>query len=99
MQDNCILPRNVTPFHVIFSCLCFHRGISGNLTSVSYCLGSWDMNECALAVDAARINCSSFALRFPTFKLSLIVPEKSDGSCETAATFLLTNFRSRSFML
>lgn len=57
------------------------------------------MNESALAADAAFSISSSVASEFPTFKLSLIVPENSDGSCGTAATFLLRNSRSRSLML
>lgn len=57
------------------------------------------MNECTFAVDAALSICSSLASMFPIFRLSLMVPEKSDGSCGTAAMFLLRNFRSRSLML
>ena len=69
------------------------------LTPVRYWFGSCDIKECAFAITGACWICWSSAFIVPTFKLSKMVPAKSDGSWETAPMFLGRNFKLRSLML
>ena len=68
-------------------------------TSVKYSFGSLDMKECTLAVIAASVISLSVASILPILKLSLIVPEKSNGSWDTEAMFLRRDFRSSLLIL
>jgi len=57
-----------------------------------------DIKECTLAVLAASIISSSVASILPILKLSMMVPENSDGSWETEPIFVRRNFRSSVLM-